>query len=50
MVQLADGRELEVAAPGAALPLARGARTVVAWRPEDVVLLPGGEPGAGGAR
>jgi len=33
VVQLANGRELEVAAPGAALPLARGARTFVAWRP-----------------
>jgi putative spermidine/putrescine transport system ATP-binding protein len=50
VVQLADGRELEVAVPGATLPLARGARTVVAWRLEDVTLLPGGEPGTGGAR
>jgi spermidine/putrescine ABC transporter ATP-binding subunit len=44
VVQLADGRELEVAAPGATLPLARGARTLIAWRPDDVILLPGGEP------
>jgi putative spermidine/putrescine transport system ATP-binding protein len=50
VVQLADGRELEVAAPGAALPLARGARAVIAWGPEDVMLLAGGETGAGGAR
>ena len=50
VVQLANGRELEVAAPGAAVPLARGARTYVSWRPDDVVLLPGGEPGPGGAR
>jgi len=50
VVQLANGRELEVAAPGAAVPLARGARTFVAWRPDDVVLLPGGEPGPGGPR
>jgi putative spermidine/putrescine transport system ATP-binding protein len=50
VVQLADGRELEVAAPGASAPLARGDRTLVAWRPEDVTLLPGGEPGPGGAR
>ena len=47
VVQLANGRELEVAAPGAAVPLARGARTFVAWRPDDVVLLPGGA-GPGG--
>jgi putative spermidine/putrescine transport system ATP-binding protein len=50
VVQLADGRELEVTAPGAAVPLARGARTFVAWRPDDVTLLPGGEPGPGGPR
>ena len=36
VVQLADGRELEVAAPGAAPPLARGARAVIEWGPEDV--------------
>jgi ABC-type Fe3+/spermidine/putrescine transport system ATPase subunit len=50
VVQLADGRELEVAAPGAAAPLARGDRTLVAWRPEDVTLLPAGEPGPGAPR
>jgi putative spermidine/putrescine transport system ATP-binding protein len=50
VVQLADGRELEVAAPGAARPLARGAPAVVEWGPEDVVLLAGGDPGAGGSR
>jgi ABC-type Fe3+/spermidine/putrescine transport system ATPase subunit len=50
VVQLADGRELEVAAPGATVPLARGVRTLVAWRPEDVILLPGGESGPGGPR
>ncbi|HJR01993.1 MAG TPA: ABC transporter ATP-binding protein [Methylomirabilota bacterium] len=49
VVQLADGRELEIAAPGAAAPLARGARTRVEWSPEDVILLPGG-PGPGGPR
>jgi ABC-type Fe3+/spermidine/putrescine transport system ATPase subunit len=47
VIQLADGRELEVSAPGAAAPLARGERAVVEWRPEDVVLLPGARgPGA----
>jgi putative spermidine/putrescine transport system ATP-binding protein len=50
VVQLADGRELEVATPGAALPLARGARAVIEWDPEDVVLLAGSDPGAGGSR
>jgi putative spermidine/putrescine transport system ATP-binding protein len=50
VVQLGDGRELEVAAPGAAAPLARGARTLAGWRPEDVTLLPGGEPGSGAPR
>jgi putative spermidine/putrescine transport system ATP-binding protein len=50
VVQLADGRELEVAVPGAAVPLARGARTLVAWRPEDVTLLPGGDPSIRGPR
>ena len=43
VVQLAGGRELEVAAPGAAAPLPRGARVGVEWRPEDVILLPGGD-------
>jgi ABC-type Fe3+/spermidine/putrescine transport system ATPase subunit len=46
VVQLADGRELEVAAPGGAPALARGARAGVEWGPEDVVLLPGGDGGA----
>jgi putative spermidine/putrescine transport system ATP-binding protein len=50
VVQLADGRELEVAAPGASLPLARGAAAVVAWGPDDVVVLAAGEPGTGGPR
>jgi ABC-type Fe3+/spermidine/putrescine transport system ATPase subunit len=50
VVQLADGRELEVAAPGATLPLARGAPAVIEWGPADVVLLPGGESRAGGPR
>ena len=50
VVQLADGRELEIAAPGAAPPLARGARTRVEWSPDDVILLPGGAAGPGGAR
>jgi spermidine/putrescine ABC transporter ATP-binding subunit len=49
VVQLGNGRELEVTAPGASLPLARGARALVAWRPEDVTLLAGG-PGPGGPR
>jgi ABC-type Fe3+/spermidine/putrescine transport system ATPase subunit len=44
VVQLADGRELEVAAPGGAPPLARGTAALVEWAPEDVVLLP--VPGA----
>jgi len=50
VIQLADGRELEVAAPGATPPLPRGARTRVEWSPEDVILLPGAAPGSGGAR
>jgi len=50
VVQLADGRELEIAAPGAARPLARGAATCIAWSPDDVILLPGGAAGPGGAR
>jgi ABC-type Fe3+/spermidine/putrescine transport system ATPase subunit len=45
VVQLGDGRELEVATPGGAAPLARGVAALVGWAPEDVVLLPdGGEP------
>ncbi len=50
VVQLADGRELAIAAPGATPPLARGARTRVEWSPEDVILLPGAAPGPGDAR
>jgi ABC-type Fe3+/spermidine/putrescine transport system ATPase subunit len=42
VVQLADGRELEVAAPGGAPPLPRGAAARVEWGPEDVVVLSGG--------
>ena len=49
VVQLADGRELEVAAPGAAPPLARGARTRVAWSPDDVIVLPDGPAGQASA-
>ncbi|HEX6079905.1 MAG TPA: ABC transporter ATP-binding protein [Methylomirabilota bacterium] len=41
VVQLAGGRELEVAAPGAAAPVPRGARVAVEWSPDDVILLPG---------
>ena len=41
VVQLAGGRELEVAAPGAAAPLPRGTRAAVEWSAEDVILLPG---------
>ena len=47
VVQLADGRELEVAAPGAEPPLARGAAAVVEWAPEDVMIL---LPAAGAPR
>jgi ABC-type Fe3+/spermidine/putrescine transport system ATPase subunit len=47
VIQLGDGRELEIAAPGSAPPLARGTPTGVEWSPEDVILLPGGpHPGA----
>ena len=46
VVQLADGRELEVTAPGSTLPLSRGAPAVIAWDPEDVVLLAADESGA----
>jgi TOBE domain len=46
VVQLADGRELEIAAPGVTPPLARGSRTRVAWSPEDVIVLPGGPASA----
>jgi putative spermidine/putrescine transport system ATP-binding protein len=43
VVQLADGRELQVATPGGEPPLARGTRALVEWAPEDVILLRGGE-------
>ena len=42
VIQLADGRELEVTSPGGELPLSRGARVLARWAPEDVILLPGG--------
>jgi ABC-type Fe3+/spermidine/putrescine transport system ATPase subunit len=42
VVQLADGRELEISAPAAMPPLARGSRTRVMWSPDDVIVLPGG--------
>jgi ABC-type Fe3+/spermidine/putrescine transport system ATPase subunit len=48
VIQLADGRELEIAAPGGTLPLGRGSRARVEWSAEDVILLPA--PGPGGAR
>jgi len=47
VVQLVDGRELEVASPGADTPLQRGTAALVEWAPEDVILLPGGSPGGG---
>jgi spermidine/putrescine ABC transporter ATP-binding subunit len=50
VVQLADGRELEIAAPGTTPPQPRGARTRVEWSPDDVILLPGGATGPGGPR
>jgi ABC-type Fe3+/spermidine/putrescine transport system ATPase subunit len=50
VVQLADGRELEVAAPGGSLPLARGAAVVAVWEPDDVMTLRAGEPSAGAGR
>jgi spermidine/putrescine ABC transporter ATP-binding subunit len=42
VVQLHDGRELEVLAPGAEPPIARTTKVVVAWVPEDVIVLPAG--------
>ena len=39
VVQLADGRELEIAAPGGDLPLERGASAVAEWAPQDVMIL-----------
>jgi ABC-type Fe3+/spermidine/putrescine transport system ATPase subunit len=50
VVQLTDGRELEIAAPGTAAPLTRGARTRVEWSPEDVILLPNAATGEAGPR
>jgi ABC-type Fe3+/spermidine/putrescine transport system ATPase subunit len=47
VIRLVDGRELEIAAPGAAPPLARGTRTRVEWSPEDVILLPTGAGASG---
>jgi putative spermidine/putrescine transport system ATP-binding protein len=46
VVQLADGRELEIAAPGGDPPLERGASAVAHWAPQDVMILapaPGGD-------
>jgi hypothetical protein len=39
---LVDGRELEVAVPGADTALQRGTAALVEWAPEDVILLPAG--------
>jgi ABC-type Fe3+/spermidine/putrescine transport system ATPase subunit len=50
VVQLVDGRELEVTAPGAGTPLQRGAAALAEWAPEDVILLPGGSPAPWGPR
>ena len=50
VMKLADGRELEVATPGAAPPLARGSGTHLTWSPDDVILLPVGAASPGGAR
>ena len=49
VVQLADGRELEIAAPGASLPLARGAQAIVEWEPEDAVVVADGDTGVAGS-
>jgi ABC-type Fe3+/spermidine/putrescine transport system ATPase subunit len=52
VVQLADGRELEIAAPGGEPPLERGASAVAAWAPEDVMILapaPGEDTALGNA-
>jgi ABC-type Fe3+/spermidine/putrescine transport system ATPase subunit len=40
VAQLANGRELEIAAPGTTSPLARGSLTHLAWSPDDVIVLP----------
>ncbi len=50
VIQLADGRELEVTAPGASAPMARGTPALIGWGREDVVLLADGGPGAAGGR
>jgi len=42
VVQLGDGQELEVVAPGAEPPVPRGARVHAEWAHDDVILLPGG--------
>jgi putative spermidine/putrescine transport system ATP-binding protein len=44
VVDLGEGQELEVVAPGAEAPVPRGARVHVEWAPEDVILLPGSGP------
>jgi ABC-type Fe3+/spermidine/putrescine transport system ATPase subunit len=45
VIQLADGRELEITAPGATPPIPRGSRARVEWSAEDVILLPASGPG-----
>ena len=40
VVQLDDGRELEVVAPGTESPVARGTKVAVAWTPADTIVLP----------
>src|SRR5262249_4197126 len=47
VVQLADGRELQVATSASTRPLARGARALVEWRPADVIVLPDASRGEG---
>jgi len=47
VIQLADGCELQVASSASTPPLARGARALVEWRPDDVIILPGEPPGGG---
>jgi spermidine/putrescine ABC transporter ATP-binding subunit len=47
VVQLADGRELQVATSASAPPLGRGARALVEWRPADVIVLPDASRGGG---
>ena len=48
VIQLADGRELEVTAPGRRPPMPRGASAVAGWGRTDVVLLADGGADAGG--